>query len=65
MIDPRDFINDKPDVAKPEPENEDIEVSGSFVCGECFAQVNSAYLNEDDMTLNYVCLDGHKNTATL
>lgn len=64
MIDPREFVGGKKE-QKPEIENEDMAVSGSFVCGECYATINSASLNEDEMILTYVCLDGHINKATI
>lgn len=64
MIDPREFVGNKKE-QKPEIENEDMTVGGSFVCGECFAEVHSASLNEDEMILTYICPDGHNNKATL
>jgi hypothetical protein len=63
MINPNDFINITP--KKEEPEEELTIVGGSFVCQECFISVEEAKLNEDSMTLLYICKDGHKNEASL
>lgn len=63
MIDPREFIGGKKEPEK--PKEEDVTVSGTFICGECFAEINSASLNEDEMILLYICPDGHLNKATL
>ena len=63
MIDPRDFVGGK---KEQEIQKEDeVTVGGNFICGECFANVNSASLDEDNMVLKYVCPEGHINKATI
>lgn len=61
MINPRDFIEKKIEEAK----DDSVIVSGSFICDNCSLNVSEAKLNEDTMTMVYVCANGHKNEATL
>ena len=60
MIDPNDFIKVVP---KQEPKGS--EVGGTFVCQDCMEPVNDAVLDEDKMTLVYVCSSGHENEAKI
>ena len=61
MINPRDFI--KP--TTPELKEEEITVSGNFICQDCMLSVYTAVLDEDEMVLRYICAEGHENEATL
>lgn len=60
MIDPKDFLT----ATKPVETNL-VPITGSFVCQFCTESSVSAFLDEDEMKIFYICQEGHKNEATL